>query len=102
MTEYIILMPLLILVFGLTPIVARDSYLNKNQKYIMLWIIGLIGVLIAQLPALIGNAQLDPVWTATIVAASMAVLSPIMAALGEADEKREGEHAKEDLDEYQG
>ena len=48
MTEYIILMPLLILVFGLTPIVARDSYLNKNQKYIMLWIIGLIGVLIAQ------------------------------------------------------
>ena len=63
---------------------------------------GVIGVLIAQLPALIGNAQLDPVWTATIVAASMAVLSPIMAALGEADEKREGEHAKEDLDEYQG
>ena len=48
MTEYIILMPLLILIFGLTPIVARDSYLNKNQKYIMLWIIGLIGVLIAQ------------------------------------------------------
>ena len=48
MTEYIILMPLLILVFGLTPIVARDSYLNKNQKNIMLWIIGLIGVLIAQ------------------------------------------------------
>ena len=48
MTEYIILMPLLILVFGLTPIVARDSYLNKNQKHIMLWIIGLIGVLIAQ------------------------------------------------------
>lgn len=63
---------------------------------------GIIGVLIAQLPALIGNAQLDPVWTATIVAASMAVLSPIMAALGEADEKREGEHAKEDIDEYQG
>lgn len=56
---------------------------------------GVIGVLIAQLPALIGNAQLDPVWTATIVAASMAVLSPIMAALGEAEETREGEHAKE-------
>ncbi|WP_316610679.1 hypothetical protein [uncultured Ruminococcus sp.] len=48
MTDYIILMPLLILIFGLTPIVARDSYLNKNQKNIMLWIIGLIGVLIAQ------------------------------------------------------
>ncbi|MEE1262015.1 hypothetical protein, partial [Ruminococcus sp.] len=48
MTDYIILMPLLILIFSLTPIVARDSYLNKNQKNIMLWIIGLIGVLIAQ------------------------------------------------------
>ena len=48
MTEYIVLLPLLILVLGLTPIVARDSYLNKNQKYIMLWIIGLIGVLIVQ------------------------------------------------------
>ena len=48
MTEYIILMPLLILVFGLTPIVARDAYLNKQQKRIMSWIIALIGVLIAQ------------------------------------------------------
>ena len=48
MTEYIILMPLLILVLGLTPIVARDSYLNKQQKRIMSWIIALIGVLIAQ------------------------------------------------------
>ncbi len=48
MTEYIILMPLLILVFGLTPIVARDSYLTKKQKRIMLWIIGLILVLLAQ------------------------------------------------------
>lgn len=61
---------------------------------------GVIGVLIAQLPALIGNAQLDPVWTATIVALTMAVLSPIMAALGEADEKVDGEHAN--IDEYQG
>ena len=48
MTDYIILIPLLILVFGLTPIVVRDSYLTKKQKRIMLWIISLIGVLIAQ------------------------------------------------------
>ena len=48
MTEYIILMPLLILVFGLTPIVIRDSDLNKKQKRIMLWIIGLIFVLLVQ------------------------------------------------------
>lgn len=61
---------------------------------------GIIGVVIAQLPALVGNAQLDPVWTATIVALTMAVLSPIMAALGEADEKVDGDHA--DIDMYQG
>ena len=61
---------------------------------------GIIGVIIAQLPAIVGNYQLDPVWTATIVAASMAVLSPIMAALGEADEKVEGDHAN--IDEYEG
>ena len=48
MIEYIILMPLLILVCGLTPIVARDSFLNKNQKHIMLGIIALIGVLLIQ------------------------------------------------------
>ncbi|MBQ7647335.1 MAG: histidine kinase, partial [Clostridia bacterium] len=43
-----ILIPLLILVFGLTPVVARDSYLSKQQKRIMTGIIGLITVLIAQ------------------------------------------------------
>ena len=59
---------------------------------------GVIGVIIAQLPALLGNAQLDPVWTATIVALTMAVLSPIMAALGEADEEVDGEHVG-DIDE---
>ncbi|MBR1534748.1 MAG: histidine kinase [Ruminococcus sp.] len=48
MTDYIILMPLGILMFGLTPIVARDSYLNKQQKKIMSWIIGLIILLVIQ------------------------------------------------------
>lgn len=48
MTEYIILMPLGILMFGLTPIVARDSYLNQQQKKIMSWIIGLIFLLVIQ------------------------------------------------------
>ena len=48
MTDYIILIPLLILVFGLTPIIVRDSYLNKQQKRIMTGIIGLILVLLAQ------------------------------------------------------
>ena len=48
MTEYIILMPLGILMFGLTPIVARDSYLNQQQKKNMSWIIGLIFLLVIQ------------------------------------------------------
>jgi hypothetical protein len=37
----------------------------------------------------LGNYQLDPVWSATIVALVMAILSPIMAMLGEKDEPTE-------------
>lgn len=45
---------------------------------------GIIGVIIAELPQILGLYELDPVWTATIAALVMAVLSPIMAAIGEA------------------
>ena len=55
---------------------------------------GVIGVVIAQLPAILGNYSLDPVWTATIVALTMAVLSPVMAALGEADEVVHAKHVE--------
>lgn len=48
MIEYIILMPLVILIFFLTFVVARDTFLNKNQKRIMLGIVGLIAVLLIQ------------------------------------------------------
>lgn len=48
MTEYIILMPLGILLFGLAPIVARDTYLNKEQKKTMTAIIALIILLVIQ------------------------------------------------------
>lgn len=61
---------------------------------------GVIGVAIAALPQIMGLYQIDPVWSATIVALVMAVLSPIMAALGEADEKVDGDHAN--IDEYEG
>lgn len=61
---------------------------------------GIIGVIIAQLPAILGNYPLEPVWAATIVALTMAILSPIMAALGEADEKVSGDHAN--IDDYMG
>lgn len=46
---------------------------------------GVCGVIVAQLPQVLGLYQLDPVWSATIVALTMAVLSPIMAALGESE-----------------
>ena len=62
-----------------------NEFLTSNDpKYRCLRTIiqGIIGVVIAQLPAILGNYQLDPVWTATIVALSMAVLSPIMAMMG--------------------
>ena len=48
MTEYIILMPLGIMIFGLALAVWRDSYLNKYQKNIMLEITGLIFLLVLQ------------------------------------------------------
>ena len=48
---------------------------------------GVIGVVIAQLPQVLGLYQFDPVWSATIVALTMAVLSPIMAALGESEKE---------------
>ena len=46
---------------------------------------GVIGVVIAQLPTLLTGTPLDPVWQAFIVAVTMAVLSPIMALLGESE-----------------
>ena len=50
---------------------------------------GVLGVIIAELPQVLGLYQLDPVWTASIVALTMAVLSPIMAMLGEKEAEDE-------------
>ena len=47
---------------------------------------GICGVIVAQLPQVLGLYQLDPVWSATIVALTMAVLSPIMAMLGDKEQ----------------
>lgn len=48
MTEYIILMPLGILLLGLTPVVRLDPYLNKSQRNIMTGIIALISLVVVQ------------------------------------------------------
>lgn len=75
-----------------------NEFLTSNKASMRLArtiVQGIIGVIIAQLPAILGNYPLDPVWTATIVALVMAVLSPVMAALGGSGEV-DGEHAKEE------
>ena len=47
---------------------------------------GIIGVVIANLDLIIGTFHIDPAWKTLIVAGCMAVLSPIMAELGNKDE----------------
>ena len=44
---------------------------------------GVLGVIVAQLPQILDLYHLEPVWSAVIVALVMAVLSPVMAVLGE-------------------
>ena len=53
---------------------------------------GVIGVAIAALPQLMGLWDIEPALSATLVALVMAVLSPVMAAMGgEADDDGSGE-----------
>ena len=49
---------------------------------------GLISVFLSALPELVGLTTFDPVIQALIVAALMAILSPIMAELGKTVEAR--------------
>lgn len=48
---------------------------------------GVLGVVIAALPQILGIVHLDPAISALIVAVVMAILSPIMAAIGNKDGK---------------
>ena len=50
---------------------------------------GVLGVFVASLPQILGLAHLDPAISAIVVAVVMAVLSPIMAAIGKDGEKTE-------------
>lgn len=47
------------------------------------------GVVVANVDLLMGVAVLDPTWRALCVAMVMAVLSPVMAELGKADDSDE-------------
>lgn len=62
------------------------EFLNSNTKtarLIRTVIQGVIGVIIANLDSIIGGFNIDPSTKTLIVALTMAVLSPIMGALGE-------------------
>ena len=50
---------------------------------------GVLGVVVANVDLLMGVAVLDPTWRALCVAMVMAVLSPVMAELGKADDSDE-------------
>ena len=47
---------------------------------------GVLGVIVANIDLLVGVAVLEPSWRALVVALVMAVLSPLMAELGKANE----------------
>lgn len=64
------------------------KFLSSNEaQYRLLRTIaqGIIGVLIANLDVIVGAWAFDPSFKPMIVALVMAVLSPVMAMLGEAD-----------------
>lgn len=50
---------------------------------------GVLGVVVANVGLLMGVAVLDPTWRALCMAMVMAVLSPVMAEFGKADDSDE-------------
>lgn len=75
-----------------------SKFLRSNDwKYRLLRTIlqGVIGVIIANIDIIVGYCVLDPSQRALAVALVMAVLSPIMAALGGEDLPAEGKHMEE-------
>lgn len=65
-----------------------NTFLTSNEaKYRLARTIlqGIIGVLVANIDLIMGQVILDPAQRAVIVALVMAILSPIMAALGQAE-----------------
>ena len=62
-----------------------DFFTSNDMKWRLARTIvqGILGVIVAELPQLLDLYHLDPVWSAFIVALTMAILSPIMSALGD-------------------
>ena len=73
-----------------------SKFLSSNDwRYRLLRTIiqGIVGVLIANVDLIIGQLSFEPSLKPMVVALVMAVLSPIMAALGENSKKTTGEGA---------
>ena len=65
-----------------------NTFLTSNKaKYRLARTIlqGIIGIVIANIDLIMGQVILDPAQRAVVVALVMAILSPIMAALGQAE-----------------
>lgn len=63
---------------------------NEWQRRLLRTVVqGVLGVVVANVDPLMGVAVLDPTWRALCVAMVMAVLSPVMAELGKADNSDE-------------
>lgn len=65
-----------------------NTFLTSNEaKYRLARTIlqGIIGIVIANIDLIMGQVILDPSQRAVVVALVMAILSPIMAALGKAE-----------------
>lgn len=66
-----------------------NAFLTSNSwEYRLLRTIfqGVLGVLVASMDTIIGSFVIDPAWKGIVVALVMAVLSPVMAALGKKEE----------------
>lgn len=70
-----------------------EKFLNSNDLTYRLWrtiVQGVFGVVIANLDLIIGKFSFDPSLKPMLVALVMAVLSPVMAMLGDKGEKTQG------------
>ena len=69
-----------------------NRFLTSNEwqwRLLRTVVQGVLGVVAANVGALMGVAVLDPTWRALCMAMVMAVLSPVMAELGKADDSDE-------------
>lgn len=69
-----------------------NRFLTSNEwqwRLLRTVVQGVLGVVVANVDLLMGVEVLDPTWRALCVAMVMAVLSPVMAGLGKADDSDE-------------